>query len=216
MITKKIKPEFMSQYLYAIFHFQFQNLQNQKIMKRTIVLIPLLLLFFAQGIQAQKYFTREGKITFVSDAAMEKIEAVTNSATSVIDMATGAVEFAVLIKGFQFKKALMQEHFNENYMESSKFPKATFKGKIDNFSSVNLKKDGTYPVTTKGKLTIHGVTKDVDLKGQFVVKGGAISGTSTFNLAVADYDIKIPSVVKDNVAKVVKVDVSCNYQEFNK
>ncbi|MEK7253941.1 MAG: YceI family protein, partial [Bacteroidota bacterium] len=110
-------------------------------MKRTIVLIPLLLLFFAQGIQAQKYFTREGKITFVSDAAMEKIEAVTNSATSVIDMATGAVEFAVLIKGFQFKKALMQEHFNENYMESSKFPKATFKGKIDNFSSVNLKKD---------------------------------------------------------------------------
>ena len=86
----------------------------------------LLATLFCLNLSAQKFFTREGKISFYSDAPMEKIEAHNQQATSVIDIESGRMEFAVLIKAFQFEKALMQEHFNENYMESSKYPKATF------------------------------------------------------------------------------------------
>ena len=164
--------------------------------------------------QAQKYFTKAGKITFHSDAPMEKIEANNNSATSVIDAESGRMEFAVLIKAFQFEKALMQEHFNENYMESSKFPKATFKGQITNLEAVDFSKDGTYEANIKGDMIIHGVTQSVETKGQFVIAGGQISGNSTFRILVADYGIEIPAVVKDNIAKEVEIKVACDYQEL--
>ena len=125
------------------------------------------------------------------------------------------MEFAVLIKGFEFKKALMQEHFNENYLESDKFPKATFKGKIVNNSDVNYKKDGTYKVKTKGQLTIHGVTKEVEADGTIEVKGGKIVGTSTFNVNPEDYKISIPNLVRDKIAKQIKVTVKADYQPMN-
>ncbi len=101
-------------------------------------------------------------------------------------------------------------------MESTKFPKAIFKGNFEGLTAANLKTDGTYPVTVKGKLTIHGVTKDVTSKGQFVVKGGAISGTSNFKVLIADYGIQIPALVKDNIAKEVAINVACNFQEFTR
>ena len=94
---------------------------------------------------AQKYFTRSGKISFYSDTPMEKIEAKNGSATSVLDTESGKMEFAVLIKGFQFAKSLMQDHFNENYMESSKYPKALFKGEISNIDDVDFGHDGQLP-----------------------------------------------------------------------
>ncbi len=175
-----------------------------------------LLGLFASATFAQKYYTREGKISFSSDAKIEKIEATNKSATSVYDSESGKMEFAVLIKAFQFEKALMQEHFNENYMESDKFPKATFKGMIGDYKSVNLSKDGVYPVKVKGQLTIHGVTKDVETEGKFVVKGGTVSAASTFEVAVADYGIQIPSVVRDNIAKTVTIDIVVAYQELKK
>ena len=183
---------------------------------KKLVLICLATVMAFTSIQAQKYFTREGKITFHSDAPVEKIEATNNSGTSVIDLESSRMEFAVLIKAFQFEKALMQEHFNENYMESSKYPKATFKGKIANMGAINFSKDGTYEANITGDLTIHGVTKPIETKGQFEVKGGKISGHSTFVVAVADYNIEIPNVVKDNIAKEVKIEVDCDYQEFKK
>lgn len=173
-------------------------------------------LFASSALLAQKYFTREGKVSFFSDAKIEKIEAQNKTATSVYDAETGKLEFAVLIKGFQFEKALMQEHFNENYMESDKFPKATFKGNIGDFKSVNLSKDGVYPVKVKGQLTIHGVTKDVETEGKFTVKGGVITATSSFTVAIADYNIQIPAVVRDNIAKTVKIDISAPLQELKK
>jgi polyisoprenoid-binding protein YceI len=165
---------------------------------------------------AQKYFTREGKITFFSEAPMEKIEAHNNSATSVIDVESARMEFAVLIKAFQFEKALMQEHFNENYMESSKFPKAVFKGEITNMDAIDLSKDGSYDAEVKGKMTIHGVTKEVSTTGTFVVKNGTISAQSSFEIAVADYDIEIPAVVKDNIAKIVRIDVDVDYEKLDR
>lgn len=178
-------------------------------MSRTIIFI-LVAVLSAGSVQAQKYFTREGKISFYSDAPMEKIEAHNQQATAVADFATGAIEFAVLIKAFQFEKALMQEHFNENYMESTKFPKAIFKGEILEPGKIDLKKDGSYSAKVKGKLTIKDVTKDVETEGTFIVSKGALSAKAAFKVAVADYNISIPKVVAEKIAKVVdvKVDVS--------
>jgi polyisoprenoid-binding protein YceI len=130
----------------------------------------------------------------------------------VLDGATGNIEWAVLIQGFKFEKALMQEHFNENYMESGTYPKAKFKGKIDNISSVDFKKDGVYNVDVSGQMEIHGVTKPVSAKGVISVKGGNISAKSKFSVAVADYGIVIPKVVAENIAKNVEINVQADYQ----
>jgi hypothetical protein len=138
---------------------------------------------------SQKYFSKTGKVSFHSDAPIEKIEAHNTSASTVIDIASGAMEWAVLIQAFKFEKALMQEHFNENYLESSTYPKAKFKGKIDNLSSINFTKDGEYKATVSGDLEIHGVTKPVTAQGTFVVKNGAIAATSKFSVSVADFKI---------------------------
>lgn len=180
------------------------------------VLIAIALIGVSMSIHAQKYFTKEGKIAFSSNAPLEKIEAHNNKATSVIDVESGRMEFALLIKAFQFEKALMQEHFNENYMESSKFPKAIFKGQVVNMDEINLSKDGTYPTKVKGKLTIHGVTNEVETEGVFEVKDGNISAQSAFEVAVADYDIEIPAVVRDNIAKIILIDVNVNYQKLDR
>ena len=109
----------------------------------------------------------------------------------------------------------MQEHFNENYMESKKYPKATFKGRIVDLAKVNFAANGSYPVTVSGDLNMHGVTNKITTAGTVTVNGGAISASSKFPVSVADYNIKIPAVVKDNIAKVVDVTVSCMYDKKN-
>ncbi|NBC07705.1 MAG: YceI family protein [Bacteroidetes bacterium] len=181
-----------------------------------IVLSLSLFLLLGTAVQAQKYFTRQGKVSFFSETPVENIEAHNGKATSVVDAESGKMEFAILIKAFQFEKALMQEHFNENYMESSTYPKATFKGQFDNWGSVDLTKDGTYPVDVSGDMTIHGVTQPVKAEGEIVVEGGKVKGHSTFNLTVANYDIEIPSVVRENIAKTVRVDVDVDYQPLDR
>lgn len=179
-------------------------------MKNLIVIVVLTLT--AQMATGQKYFSKTGKISFYSEAPMEKIEAHNSTASTVIDATTGNLEWAVLIQGFKFEKALMQEHFNENYMESTTYPKAKFKGKIDNLSSVNFKKDGDYNVNVSGQLEIHGVTKPVTATGVISVKGGNVSAKSKFSVAVADYGIEIPKVVAENIAKNVDINVQADYQ----
>lgn len=168
------------------------------------------------ALQAQKYFTRDGKVAFFSSTPIENIEAHNSKATSVLDAESGRMEFAILIKAFQFEKALMQEHFNENYMESSTYPKATFKGAIEDWSKVNLSKNGEYPVTVSGDMTIHGVTQRVEATGVVTVKGDDISASSEFPVTVADYDIEIPAVVRDNIAKEVKVSVAVDYEPLSR
>lgn len=182
-------------------------------MKKLLVVVVLATLFIPQ-IQAQKYFTRNGNISFSSDAPLEKIEAVNKSVTSVVDTESGKIEFAVLIKAFQFEKALMQEHFNENYMESGKFPKAVFKGQIENIEDIDFSKDGTYAARVGGQMTIHGVTKEEKMEGTFEIKEGKIGATSQFILIVADYGIEVPKVVRDNIAKEVEVKVNLKYQSL--
>lgn len=178
-------------------------------MKTITILCTLLslILFLSIDMQAQKYFTREAKISFFSEAPLEKIEAENGAGTCVIDFESQQMEFAVLIKAFQFDKALMQEHFNENYMESHKFPKATFKGKIVDPETIDYTKNGEYEVKVEGKLTIHGVENEISAPGTIVIQGEGIQVKSKFSVAVKDYDIDIPAVVRDNIAKTVEITV---------
>jgi hypothetical protein len=162
-----------------------------------------------------RYFTKNGKVFFSASSPLEKIEANNEKATSIIDVSSGAIEFAVLMKAFIFDKALMQEHFNENYVESDKFPKATFKGSVTNIKSVDLTKNGVYPVKVKGMLTMHGETKEVLADGSLTVKdGGITAGKSQFKILLEDYKIEIPSVVKDKISKEVQIDVDLNYEPY--
>jgi len=176
--------------------------------------VILTLTVATQTIAQEKLFTRNGHINFFSKAPLENIEADNKQVTSFLDMNSGEMVFAVLMKSFTFEKALMQEHFNENYVESDKFPKATYKGKVINISEVDFKKDGTYPVTVEGELTLHGVTKPLNHEGILEIKGNNVIGKSLFPLTLADYDIAIPAMVKDNIAKTVDVTVEMNYQPF--
>ena len=165
-------------------------------------------------LSAQKYFTRNAKVYFdaTNKNSPERVDATSNAGTLVLDMAGGRIESAVLIKGFLFEKALMQEHFNENYMESGKFPKASFKGKMDDVSKLNLSKDGTYTVNLSGDLSIHGITKQVSTPAVFTVKNGKISSKAAFMVSLADYDIEIPSVVSDKLAKQAKVEITAELE----
>jgi len=171
-------------------------------------LIAFAALLPLSAIAQDRYATRNGSIAFSSETSMENIAAANHKVTSVLDAATGALQFDVLIKAFEFEKALMQEHFNENYMESNTFPKASFKGKMTGVTAEQLTKPGTYEVVVEGDLTIHGVTKPMKTKGKVTVdQAGAISATSDFGVKPEDHDITIPGVVRDKIAKEIQVKV---------
>lgn len=177
----------------------------------------ILFLIFAVGTSnyaftQNRYFTKTGTITFTAGTALEDIEAINKSVTSIFDILTGQIEFAVLIKGFEFKRGLMQEHFNENYLESEKFPKSIFRGKFDDVSKINFRKDGSYPTTVNGILEIHNVKKEVKVPGNINVEKGIISSTATFNILLEDYDIKIPGAVKDKISPAVEIKINCSYK----
>ncbi len=179
--------------------------------KICFIVITMLCLHFtnAQDI----YITRHGQVSFFGKTPLENIDATNNEASSVLNIQTGEIGFAVLIKGFHFEKALMEEHFNEDYMESDKMPKAIFKGKITNASAVSITKDGSYPVTGEGEITIHGVTKNITVSGTIIVKNGLPQLLAKFKLTPKDYNIKIPSLVADKIAETMNVSVDCKYEK---
>jgi len=106
----------------------------------------------------------------------------------------------------------MQQHFNENYVESDKYPKAEFKGTVTNNADIKYANNGTYTAKVKGKLTIHGVTRDVETIGTIKVNGGKLDVSSTFNILVSDYNIKIPAVVKDKISNSIRINVDCKLE----
>jgi len=186
--------------------------KEKNIMKKTIYTAALALVTFCMmqsvAMAQSKYYTKSADITLDASGPLEDIKAENKKATFVLDAKTGAIELAVLLKAFNFERALMQEHFNENYVESDKYPKSTYKGKITNFSAVDLSKDGSYPVKIEGSLTMHGETKVVPAKGTIVVKNGKVSGTAKFKIKLDDFKIDIPSLVKDKVSENVNLSVS--------
>ncbi|MES2701462.1 MAG: YceI family protein [Bacteroidota bacterium] len=171
-------------------------------MNRKLLLIALMLVS-APAVFAQKYMTRTARISFNATApkSPENIEAINNEVANIVDAKSGDIVFQVPVKSFKFQRALMQEHFNENYMESDKFPRSEFKGKISNMSDVNFAKDGTYNATATGRLTIHGVTKEVNVPGTVTVKGSSAKLKAKFVVKLSDYNVSVPSVVADKVGK---------------
>ncbi len=180
--------------------------------KFTIILAAILLT--ATLANAQKYMTKAGTIIFSSDTPMEKIEGVNHQVNSALDFASGNFVFKTLIHGFEFEKALMQEHFNENYMESEKFPNSTFIGKITNINDVNPNKDGVYKVVVEGDLSMHGVTNKIKENGILEVKGGKVLGKATFNVSPKDYNIAIPSAVIKNISESIQVSVNISLDKL--
>ncbi len=185
-------------------------------MKNQIISFFISLLFLTGSVKAQDmHLTRNGQITFFSTTPLEDIKAANNEVSSVLNTKSGALQFIVLIKSFQFKKASMQEHFNQKkYMDSDNFPKSEFKGTITDLSKVNFKKDGVYPVTADGNLTLHGVTNKIKTTGTLTVKDGKISTSSKFNITLADYKVTVPAFQTSKVAEAVEVTVNCKYDPY--
>lgn len=185
-------------------------------MKNLILVLSISIFTSSFVFSQEKYFTKTGVIVFESDAPLEEIKAVNRRVVSIFDASTGQMEFSLLIRSFEFKKALMQEHFNEEYMESDKFPKSEFKGKIKNIDEIDFNKDGEYPVNVVGKLTMHGETNEVETEGVFTVKNGKISATAKFSVLVDDYKIKIPSLMAKNIAEEIEITITIPKYELLK
>jgi polyisoprenoid-binding protein YceI len=180
-------------------------------MKRSIILFAAL---FAVGLHshAQIYMGKMYEFTFFSDGPIEDIAATSKSAQVIMNAAKNDIAIKVTIKGFDFEKELMQEHFNEKYMESDKYPYATFSGKIKD--TLDYKKDGVHKVTVAGKLTLHGVEKDRTIPGTITIKGGDVILDSKFMVALKDHKIEIPTLMAQNIAEVVEVTVKVTMSEF--
>lgn len=182
----------------------------------TRILFALLFLL-ATAVQAQdKYLCKHGHIRFFSHTPMEDIEAHNTEAASVINTATGEVVYQVLIKSFTFKRALMEEHFNENYMESDMYPKSDFKGRIVNLKDVNFAKPGVYKAVIEGDLTIHNKKNHITQNGTIEVKDGKLLAKAKFSIVPQDYGIEIPATVRDKFAKAMDVTVDMVYEPYKK
>jgi polyisoprenoid-binding protein YceI len=171
-------------------------------MKKIIFIVTLLL---GNVIFSQKLITRSGEIKFeASIPAFEEVAAKSNSASCILDMSSGDLVALILVKGLKFKVPLMEEHFNENYIESSQFPKATFKGKFVGFDVSKLSTT-KMPYDLEGDLTLHGVTKKIKVKAFLSMNEGKVGVVSNFLLKPIDYEIKIPNIVRNKVAEDVKI-----------
>lgn len=181
------------------------------------LIVSTLILCIVQIGFGQKYWTQTGHIEFFSEAPMENIEADNNQVSGIIDSESGEMAFSLLMKAFMFEKALMQEHFNEKYVQTEKYPKAQFKGKITNLADVDFSTPGEYEAIVDGELTMHGETNPVSSKGTIVVNANnTIDANAEFMLNIKAYKIQIPAVVKDNIAEDVKITVEMNYELYNK
>ena len=178
-------------------------------MKFTVSAIICLILICPSIAFSQRYSTRNGFIGFYSKTALEDIKAENNQVFAIIEPGTKKLAFSLLLKGFIFPKELMQEHFNENYVESDKYPKANFTGTYT--GDVDLSKDGVYKVVVKGELNLHNTTKPLEAPATLEVKAGHLIGVSDFKVKPEDYNISIPSLVRDKIDKemAVKVKIDC-------
>jgi YceI-like domain len=178
------------------------------------ILLTLTALVFSTGIFAQIYIAKTCTISFFSESPLENIEAINKAAKPLVNTSTNDVQVKITNTAFIFEKPLMQEHFNENYMESEKYPNSIFKGKIN--EKIDWTKDGEHKVTVTGKMSIHGVDKDITIPGLVTIKGGEITIVTKFKIHVADYNIKVPSLYVQNIAEDVEVKLNAVLVQYKK
>ena len=174
-----------------------------------LIFLTLSIGVFGQG----KYIAKNAYISFFSSTPMEDILGESNEAVTILNTETGEIAFQALMTTFHFKRALMEEHFNENYMESTKFPKARFNGKIEGFNKDML----SAPVANikiTGKLSVHGVEKTITVPGTLGLENGKLVGTSKFKVTPEEYGITIPSLVRDKIGKEMEITVKAAYLPF--
>jgi polyisoprenoid-binding protein YceI len=181
-------------------------------MLNRILLFSFFLLITANVKAQGRFFTKSGTIDFYSKAPLEDIEAKNKTVTAVLDTRTGVMQFSVLMKGFEFEQALMQEHFNENFVESDKFPKTEFKGIILNNPDIDYSKPGSHKVKVKGTLSLHGVTKPIEAEGNLKVNDDNIKAESTFHILLSDYGVKRPAIVKDKISNTIRIIVDAKLE----
>ncbi len=174
------------------------------------------MMIITAGYAQSRYYTKTATITFFSKTDLENIEAVNKTVTAAMDTRSGAVQFSVPMKAFSFAKGLMQEHFNENYVESDKYPNSVFKGTIKDNGKLRYDIPGTYDVTVNGDLTIHGVTRPVSAKGKINVAEGSITISSVFQILLSEYNISIPTLVNDKISKSIKINVHGKLEPLNR
>jgi hypothetical protein len=173
-------------------------------------LITILLLLIQFHLFGQKFISKNSSVTFFSKAPLENIEAINTKSTSIYDLSTGEIVFSIPIREFQFQKSLMKTHFNENYMESDKYPNATFKGKVSGFSG----EAGTFSPRATGALTIHGKTQNVEVHGEIQKNGDHMVLKATFPVSLKDYNVKIPRLLFSNIAESVEVNIEFTYKPY--
>ena len=178
-------------------------------MYKKFILLFLGLGSLALSGQAQKYVTEQSFVSFFSDAAIEDITADNKKAAGVFNSATGDIAYSIPIKEFQFQKSLMKEHFNEKYMETEKFPKSTFQGKVTGYDPSAT---GPQQASAKGKLTIHGETKEVEIPGTIEKQGDKLLMKTKFIVKLADYKITIPQLLWQNIAEQVEVTADFTFK----
>jgi len=178
------------------------------------IFLILLISGFALISKAQLYTCNEGVVTFFSEAPVENIEATNKSINSFLNTSNNEVMFIVHIRGFKFDKDLMEEHFNEKYMESDKYPTSTFKGKIN--EQIDYTKSGTYNVTATGKLMMHGVERDIIAAGVITIDKDKINLKSEFRVPLKGFNIEVPKLVFQNIAEIISIKVNTNYIPYIK
>tara|TARA_B100000886_G_scaffold310707_1_gene245608 strand:- start:1024 stop:1563 length:540 start_codon:yes stop_codon:yes gene_type:complete len=162
-------------------------------------------LLFSTQVLAQQFYTNKGKISFFSEAPLEDISAVNENVSAIIDSQTGGFAFRVKIVDFTFPNSLMQEHFNESYLESEKYPLSTFTGVIDNFSDLDLSNEQKLMVN--GSLSMHGISKYAQMKVSAQMINDELHISSAFNVTLEDYDIDIPKIMMYKIAEIITVTV---------
>ena len=177
-------------------------------------LIPLFLLFFYFvdfGQEQYQFIARQGQISFFSYTSVENIEAKNNQVLSILDIEKQELAISMLMRAFVFKKDLMYEHFNESYIESDMYPKANFIGKIIDFDKKNQKKQIKI---IRGKITIHGITKEIDLKTTIESIDNNYILSGNFDILVNDFQIRIPPILSSNIAKTISIKFRFQYQPY--
>jgi hypothetical protein len=181
-----------------------------------LILLPFLAVFVITGqLSAQSiYITESSNVSFFSATPLEDIEAVNDASTSLLNVIKSDIAFRVPISAFQFEKPLMQEHFNENYMDTEKYPIASFKGKLS--ETIDMSKDTVYHVSATGVMTMHGVERPETYKGVITTKSGKAILKCDFQVKLKDYKIKVPKVVFANIAEVIEVKTEFQYKAYEK